>query len=553
MRRTLREKEPSRPSTRLSTLSANERTTAANRRGLDAPRLANILRGDLDWIALKCLEKDRARRYETANALLMDIQRHLSNEPVTARPRSRLYEFRKTVRRHQVGFAAAIAVVAALFLGLGVATWSLAKERQARWRADREAAKSSQTARVLEDMLGGIDPKMAQERDTTLLREMLGQTATRVSRDLTNQPLVEAHLESTIANIYGALGDFPKAEQMARSALALRRSDRASQPAELAESLFDLAHHLWSQGKLADAEQFAREGLSLATNAPGKKDALVAKSLAQLGVIVQDQGKLTEAEGLFRESLAIRKQTLGNEHPTVAQAFNKLSGVLTMEGKWAEADKASREALKVFGWSGRQGDASDDGALYGRGNDFFDQGNFAEAEACFRQALAIRRKRSGGQDLEVALSALANTLRQQQRFSEAEPLFRECLASRDTNCPNAWYTHFTRLRLGATLMGKRKYEEAEPLLISGYEGMREHEGSIRERTKVLTESMQSFVQLFEATSRPEQAAEWKEKLAFVQSAGQRRKPPWPPLPPDAGRKPPPLPRAVSDEQAAANQ
>jgi serine/threonine protein kinase len=553
MRRTLREKEPSRPSTRLGTLSDSERTTAANRRGLDAPRLANILRGDLDWIALKCLEKDRARRYETANALLMDIQRHLSNEPVTARPRSRLYEFRKTVRRHQVGFAAATAVLAALFLGLGVATWSLAKESQARRRADREAAKSSQTARVLEDMLGGIDPKMAQERDTTLLREMLGQTATRVSRDLTNQPLVEAHLESTIANIYSALGDFQKAEQMARSAVALRRSDPASKPAELAESLFDLAHHLWSQGKLTEAEQYAREGIELATHSPAKKDALVAKSLAQLGVIVQDQGKLAEAESLFRESLAIRKQVLGNEHPTVAQAFNKLSGVLTLEGKMVEAEKASRQALRVFGWPSREGDASDDGALYSRGNVFFDQGNFAEAEACFRQALAIRRKRPGGQDFEVALSSLATTLRYQQRFAEAEPLYRECLASRETNCPNAWYTHYTRAMLGATLVGKRKFDEAEPLLISGYEGMRERESSIRERTKVLTEIMQNFVQLFEATSRPEQAAEWREKLALVQSAGPRRKLPWPPSPPDPGRKPPPMPRTVSEDQATANQ
>jgi serine/threonine protein kinase len=552
MRRTLREKEPSRPSTRLSTLSANERTTAANRRGLDAPRLANILRGDLDWIALKCLEKDRARRYETANALVMDIQRHLSNEPVTARPRSRLYEFRKTVRRHRVGFTAAAAVVTALFLSLGVATWSLAKERQARWRADREAAKSSQTARVLEDMLGGIDPKMAQEKDTSLLQEMLSQTATRVSRDLTNQPMVEAHLESTIANIYGALGEFQKAEQMARSALALRRSDPGSQPAELAESLFDLAHHLWSQGKLAEAEKFAREGLSLARNA-GKKDALVAKSLAQLGVIVQDQGKLAEAEGLFRQSLAVRRKLLGDEHPTVAQSFNTLSGVLTLEGKMAEAERAGREAVKAFGWRFRQTESLDDGSLYSRGNVFFDQGNFAEAEACFREALAIRRKRGAGQDLEVALSSLATTLRRQQRFAEAEPLYRECLASRETNCPNAWYTHYTRAMLGATLVGKRRFDEAEPLLVSGYEGMRERESSIRERTKVLTELMQNLVQLFESTSRPEKAAEWRDKLAMVQSAGPRQKPPWPPLPPDPERKPPPMPHSVPSDQAAADR
>ncbi|HWX19694.1 MAG TPA: protein kinase [Candidatus Binatia bacterium] len=238
MRRTLREKEPARPSTRLSTLGADQLTATARLQGLEPPRLISLVRGDLDWIVLKCLEKDRARRYATANALLTDIQRHLSNEPVTARPRSRVYEFQKTVRRHQVGFAAAAAVMAALFLGLGVATWSLLKEKQARRRADTEAAKSFQTARFLEDMLRGIDPKTAQERDTTLLRDLLGRSAERVSRDLTNQPLVEAHLENTLGNIYAALGEFQNAEQMARSALALRRSDPATQPADLAESPF---------------------------------------------------------------------------------------------------------------------------------------------------------------------------------------------------------------------------------------------------------------------------------------------------------------------------
>jgi serine/threonine protein kinase len=528
MRRTLREKEPSRPSTRLSTLGADELTATARLQGLDPPKLINLVRGDLDWIVLKCLEKDRARRYETANALLMDIQRHLSNEPVNARPRSRLYEFQKTVRRHKVGFAATAAVILTLFVGMGISTWSLVKEKRARQRADTEAAKSVRIARFLEDMLQSIDPKAAKERDTTLLQEVLSNTVERVARDLTNQPLVEAHLENTIGNIYAALGQFQNAEQMTRNAVALRRSNATAQPTELAESLFDLAHHLWSQGKLEEAEQCAREGLSLATNAPARKSYLVANSLAQLAVIVQDQGKLAEAEGLFRGSLAVRKQLLGNEDPKIGPTLNSLSGVLALEGKQDEADKASREALKFFGSSHEKVDVSDDQSLYSCGNVLFEKGNLAEAEGCFRQALALRRKRSaGGQDLEVALSSLATTLRRQQRFGEAEPLYRECLASRETNCPSAWYTFYTRAMLGATLLGKRKYEEAEPLLIAGYVGMGQREEKIRDRNKVLAETLQCMIQLFEATSRPEQAAEWRDKLAMVQAAGPKSRPAWP--------------------------
>src|SRR5207302_1724812 len=120
MRRTIREKEPVRPSTRLSTMIEGELTTTARRRHTEAPKLIHSVRGDLDWIVMKCLEKDRTRRYETANGLVRDIQRHLNYEPVVARPPSKLYRFQKLVRRHKLAFAAASSVAASLVVGLGV-------------------------------------------------------------------------------------------------------------------------------------------------------------------------------------------------------------------------------------------------------------------------------------------------------------------------------------------------------------------------------------------------------------------------------------------------
>src|SRR5437762_797867 len=148
MRRTIREKEPERPSTRVSTLGGEERTTTAKRRGLDAPKLVNVLRGDLDWIVMKCLEKDRARRYETANGLASDIQRHLSNEPVVACPPSNLYKFQKLIRRNKLAVAAVGGIALALVIGLCVATWGLIRERKARNRAiTAENAATTQSAR----------------------------------------------------------------------------------------------------------------------------------------------------------------------------------------------------------------------------------------------------------------------------------------------------------------------------------------------------------------------------------------------------------------------
>src|SRR6266576_6309587 len=135
MLRTIREKEPDRPSTRLSTLGGEELTTTAKRRGLEPPKLVNLIRGDLDWIVMKCLEKDRARRYETANGLASDIQRHLNNEPVVARPPSTLYRIEKLARRNQLAFTLAALVALALVLGIVASTWQAIRATHFRWQA----------------------------------------------------------------------------------------------------------------------------------------------------------------------------------------------------------------------------------------------------------------------------------------------------------------------------------------------------------------------------------------------------------------------------------
>lgn len=123
MRKTIREKEPLRPSTRLAGLQGEEQTTTAKRRGAEAPRLIDLLRGDLDWVVMKCLEKDRTRRYESANGLAADLKRHLTNDPVVARPPSAAYRFQKAFKRNKLAFAAATAVACALLLGVIVSTW----------------------------------------------------------------------------------------------------------------------------------------------------------------------------------------------------------------------------------------------------------------------------------------------------------------------------------------------------------------------------------------------------------------------------------------------
>ena len=135
MRKTIREKEPARPSTRLAKLQGDELTTTAKRRSVETSKLANLLRGDLDWIVMKCLEKDRARRYETANGLAADLNRHLNDEPVVARPPSTAYKFQKAFRRNKLAFTAGGAIAAALVLGIAASLWQAVRAQQESARA----------------------------------------------------------------------------------------------------------------------------------------------------------------------------------------------------------------------------------------------------------------------------------------------------------------------------------------------------------------------------------------------------------------------------------
>ncbi|HZL46542.1 MAG TPA: serine/threonine-protein kinase [Opitutaceae bacterium] len=141
LRRQIREVEPPKPSTRLSTLTDADRSTVARLRGTAPAQLSALIRGDLDWIVMRCLEKNRARRYETANALALDLDRHLRDEPVVARPPSDFYRLQKLIRRNKLAFTAAATIAATLVVGLGVSTWEYLQEKAARERAVAAARK----------------------------------------------------------------------------------------------------------------------------------------------------------------------------------------------------------------------------------------------------------------------------------------------------------------------------------------------------------------------------------------------------------------------------
>jgi serine/threonine protein kinase len=205
IRRIIREDEPPRPSTRLSTLG-DALSDIAKCRDVQPNELCRIVRGDLDWVVMKSLEKDRTRRYETANELAMDIVRHLGDEPVSAGPPSVRYRLHKFVRRHRTGVAAGLLVAAAIVIGLVVSTVMYFQAEQARAEAERQASISKAVNEFLNnDLLASFNPDRAKGHEVTVM-EILDNAAARLEGKFKDAPLIEASIRDTLGMTYISLG-----------------------------------------------------------------------------------------------------------------------------------------------------------------------------------------------------------------------------------------------------------------------------------------------------------------------------------------------------------
>ncbi len=222
MRKTIREKDPLRPSTKLATLKGEELTTTAKRRSAESSTLAKMLRGDLDWIVMKCLEKDRVRRYETANGLAADLKRCLENEPVAARPPSTAYKFQKALRRHKLAFATAAAVVAALVLGVIGTTTGFVRAKRAGALALQSRADAEKLSNfMLDDLYAEVKPIAQFETVARLAQQVVAYydglpPALRTPETERNRAFAQARL----ALITAQNGDIKTATPVAAQAVA---------------------------------------------------------------------------------------------------------------------------------------------------------------------------------------------------------------------------------------------------------------------------------------------------------------------------------------------
>jgi tetratricopeptide (TPR) repeat protein len=440
--RLIREEEPPKPSQRIST-SGEHLATISTARATEPAKLSRLVRGELDWIVMRCLEKDRTRRYETVNGLARDVQRYLHDEPVEACPPSAGYKLRKLARKHRAGIMALTAFAVFLLAGIAVSSVLAVRARQA-----EQAAMAARDAEIQQRR------QTEEQRDRALKAEMEAKAAGQRAAD-----------EAAISR---AVNDF-----LQQDLLGLVDSDAQ------VERRFE-----------PDPNVKARTLLDRAADEIGKRfqgqprvEGAVRQAIGQAyqGLTAYDQAllHLTRARDL-------RVSDVGPDHPDTLKTLFSLATAYDETGQYAEAIQALEKVR--------------------------------DRQAATLSADHPERLRT--------LVGLGKFLLQAGRPAEAEPMLRECLAVREKTNSDDWSTFNARQLLGAALVDQKKYAEAEPLMVQGYEGLKQNEakippfgskGEILEETKAL----ERLVQLYEALGKTDKADEWRKKLEALKTAKKR--------------------------------
>jgi tetratricopeptide (TPR) repeat protein len=505
LQRIIHEEEPPRPSTRLSTLG-DDLASIAKRRGDDPSHLAKSLQGDLDWIVMKALEKNRTRRYETARDFALDVRRHLDDEPVIAGPPGAAYRLSKFLRRNRVAVSAGAVVAAALVIGFSLTVYGLVQSRKgfaeavrqqsaaesAREEAERErlrteqalqaeasqrelAQTEAQRARAVTDFLTGLlaqtDPEVALSPDVTV-RSILDGASEEVDRSFGDQPEAEATVRTTIGQAYASLGEPELAEPHLRRALAIREQLPGTSAAELYATLYPLT------------------GVLFVTGHP---------DLVSFGPRMNEVG------------LAVIAETRPELSATLDQLFKA-----NISGQRERSDRLFARALEQVA-DAPPGDpvwilVAD--SLFLNGHTLWHFFNDDAAEPYFEQGLGIYRRElpAGHPQVAYALGTLVGLLNGTDRHEEAESLVREAREILRGALP-AEHMHvaMTDSLLGVCLVGQGRLAEAETLLLSSHERITAAQG--RTPTLYVYDSFARLVSLYDAWGRPDEASAHRAALA----------------------------------------
>jgi tetratricopeptide (TPR) repeat protein len=589
--RRVREEEPPKPSCRLSPTDDRLLSVAAVR-GTEPARLSRLVRGDLDWVVMRALEKQRARRYETAAALARDVRRHLEGDPVEAGPPSAWYRLSKAARRHRVGLATSALVALSLVLGTAVSTWqavraarseraALGAEAASRRERDRalkaegratEAARAAQTEAAIaeaisdflqNDLLAEARPQRNARGRQVTVEAVLNQAAARIAGRFEGQPEVEAAIRLTIGDKYKELGLYQEGQTHLERALELRRRVNGPEHPKTLEAMIYLAllydyqgggqpekgdsllvqaleasrrvngpehpttlmatHNLAAlyarRGQNEKAGSMLAEALEAERRVLGPTHRGTLTTMANLANTYLNRGQHEKAEALLEEVLEAERRVLGPEHPGTQVTMNSLALAYEARGRSEKAEALLERALeaerRVLGPTHQRTLV----VTFNLALLYSDHGKPSKAEPLLAHLVEVVPGRTADVPdwlLPNGWLYMAKNRLLQGRYAEGEAAAREAVKVFEHANLKTWDAWEASSVLGDSLLDQKRYAEAEPFLLSGYEGMKAQESTIPPRKRYrLLQAGERVVRLYEASGKPEQVKAWKAKLGLA--------------------------------------
>jgi tetratricopeptide (TPR) repeat protein len=521
MLRVIREQEPSKPSTKLST--ADGLPTLAANRGTEPAKLTKLVRGELDWIVMKALEKDRNRRYETANSFAMDVRRYLADEAVQACPPSMGYRLRKFARRNKGPMSAALTILIVLVGGIAGTTIGLVAARQQRddaeqarqdearetrraveaerlssqrlaevetekQRADEERAVAQAVSDFLQkDVLGQavlmFQPRGANgKRDPNMtVRTALDRAAERVALGFANQPRVEAAIRATLARAYFELGFPNEARIHAECSVKLRvlhlgpdHADTLRSQIVLAMALIDLGFHERMEAILLDVIR-----RQTATLGPGHIETIQTKNVLASFSLDPIRPNLARAAALLEEVVQKRTEQLGPDHSETLISKQNLAWLYRRQEEYDRSAALFGELLDVYRKKFGDDDPSTLLCKSNLGLVYLAHGKLDQAEPILVDVLQKRITHEGDDNISTHGTRyfLAKLYREQRKYDQAVPLFERALAAYRKQYGATEGTYFVVEELARTHLEAGRPEKAMPLVAEAVDGMRQKLGA----------------------------------------------------------------------------
>jgi eukaryotic-like serine/threonine-protein kinase len=448
MQRLIREQDAPKPSTRLSSLGETATVVATNR-GLDVKRLRQVLSGDLDWVVIKALEKDRNRRYSTPGNFAEDIERYLRHDAIVARPPSTVYRLKKIVRRNRAAVFTALAVMVALLVGAMIATWEALRAMQAEKAAlvaaaAEKAAKDDALAREAETkaVLGFVENRVfaaarpeGQEGGLggdVSLRRAIEAALKYVNEGFATQPLIEARLRLTLGKSFYFLGDAKTAAEQEEGALAIYRRLRGPSDLDTLSAMNGLGSSYELQGRLDEALKMREETYAKRKAILGPDHPDTLSSLNNLGLSYGNAGRFAEAVKIRQEYLARTKAVEGKDHLDVLMAMNNLANAYFALGRYNEALELREQVLPLY--RQKMGPAHPDTlrASSNLATSLDMVGRSEEALKLREETLALRKAKLGPDHYAtlISMSALGDSYTSVGRHGDALKIREETLALR---------------------------------------------------------------------------------------------------------------------------